>query len=48
MSLNTELAGVRDNFYANAPQSIADPIKESVENLKAAYDPSSYHLPFLF
>ncbi|KAJ5444860.1 uncharacterized protein N7458_008732 [Penicillium daleae] len=39
MSLNTELAGVRDNFYANAPQSITDPIKESLENLKAAYDP---------
>lgn len=47
MSLNTELAGVRDNFHANAPQSIVDPIKESLENLKAAYDASSYHLPVL-
>jgi hypothetical protein len=47
MSLNTELANVRDNFYVNAPKSIADTIKESISSIKATYDPSSYHLPFV-
>ncbi|KAJ5492702.1 hypothetical protein N7539_001448 [Penicillium diatomitis] len=41
MSLNTELAGVRDNFYANAPKSIVDPIRESVSSIKASYDPGT-------
>jgi peroxiredoxin len=47
MSLNAELAEVRENFYVNAPKSIVDPIKESLSSVKAAYDPSSWRLFFL-